>query len=57
MNTVQNPPLPNAADKAALKALAAHVVQACPSLHDTAHEVAAMAWKSIRAWKWIAAPP
>ncbi|WP_433738865.1 membrane-targeted effector domain-containing toxin [Pseudomonas putida] len=33
-------PLPNAADKAALKVIAAHVVKACPSLHDTAHEVA-----------------
>ncbi len=41
MNTDQTPPLPNAADKAALKAIAAHVVRTCPSLHDTAHEVAA----------------
>ncbi|MDB5997582.1 MAG: hypothetical protein JWP42_4718, partial [Pseudomonas sp.] len=32
--------LPNAADKAALKTIAATVVHACPSLHDTAHEVA-----------------
>lgn len=32
--------LPNAADKAALKALATQVVQACPSLHDSAHETA-----------------
>lgn len=32
--------LPNAADKAALKALAGRVILACPSLHDTAHETA-----------------
>lgn len=32
--------LPNAADRAALKTIAATVVHACPSLHDTAHEVA-----------------
>lgn len=41
MNPKQPRPLPNAADKAALKVLAAHVVKACPSLHDAAHEVAA----------------
>ncbi len=33
-------PLPNAADKAALKTLATEVVQACPSLQDSAHETA-----------------
>ncbi len=41
MNPTETRPLPNAADKAALKVIAAHVVKACPSLHDTAHEVAA----------------
>lgn len=41
MNTLQTRPLPNAADKAALKMIAAHVVKACPSLHDAAYEVAA----------------
>lgn len=41
MNPIETCPLPNAADKAALKVIAAHVVKACPSLHDTAHEVAA----------------
>ncbi|MCU1761240.1 membrane-targeted effector domain-containing toxin [Pseudomonas sp. 14P_8.1_Bac3] len=41
MNSVEPRPLPNAADMAALKVLAAHVILACPSLHDTAHEVAA----------------
>lgn len=33
-------PLPNAADKAALKAIAKSVIQNCPSLRDTAYEVA-----------------
>ncbi|RVD78745.1 membrane-targeted effector domain-containing toxin [Pseudomonas koreensis] len=33
-------PLPDAADKAALKALAKRVIQTCPGLQDTAHEVA-----------------
>lgn len=32
--------LPNAADKAALMTLATQVVQACPSLHDSAHQIA-----------------
>ncbi|HJR29549.1 MAG TPA: membrane-targeted effector domain-containing toxin [Pseudomonas sp.] len=41
MNPTEIRPLPNAADKAALKVIAAHVVKACPSLLDTAHEVAA----------------
>jgi hypothetical protein len=40
MNSLQTRPLPNAADKAALKAIAVTVVQTCPSLQDTAHEVA-----------------
>ncbi|MBZ9781171.1 membrane-targeted effector domain-containing toxin [Pseudomonas sp. REP124] len=34
-------PLPNAADKAALKAIATNLINACPSLHDTAHGIAA----------------
>ncbi|MBV4456847.1 membrane-targeted effector domain-containing toxin [Pseudomonas sp. COR58] len=33
-------PLPNAADKATLKAIASRVITDCPSLHDTAREVA-----------------
>lgn len=41
MNPTQTRPLPNAADKTALKNIAAQVTQACPSLQDTAHEVAA----------------
>ncbi|MHC8368402.1 membrane-targeted effector domain-containing toxin [Pseudomonas sp. ZT5P21] len=41
MNPIEIRPLPNASDKAALKVIAAHVVKACPSLHDAAHEVAA----------------
>lgn len=41
MKPIENRSLPNAADKAALKVIAAHVVKACPSLQDTAHEVAA----------------
>jgi hypothetical protein len=40
MNTTETRPLPNAADKAALKAIATRVIQTCPSLQDTAHEVA-----------------
>ena len=40
MNSTQTQPLPNAADKAALKAIATTVIQTCPSLQDTAHEVA-----------------
>lgn len=41
MNPIETRSLPNAADKAALKNIAAQVVKACPSLQDTAHEVAA----------------
>ena len=41
MNPNLNRPLPNAADKAALNAIATRVIQTCPSLQDTAHEVAA----------------
>ena len=40
MNPTETRLLPNAADKAALKVIAAHVVNACPSLQDTAHQVA-----------------
>jgi hypothetical protein len=40
MNTTHTRPLPNAADKTALKAIATTVIQTCPSLQDTAHEVA-----------------
>jgi cellobiose-specific phosphotransferase system component IIB len=40
MNPNEPRPLPNAADKAALKAIATTVIQTCPSLQDTAHEVA-----------------
>jgi hypothetical protein len=40
MNPIETRLLPNAADKAALKAIAVKVVTACPSLEDTAHEVA-----------------
>lgn len=40
MNPTPTRPLPNAADKAALKAIATTVIQTCPSLQDTAHEVA-----------------
>ncbi|WP_242489266.1 DUF6543 domain-containing protein [Pseudomonas sp. TH08] len=40
MNAPESRPLPNAADKAALKLIAATVVQTCPSLHDAAHQVA-----------------
>lgn len=41
MTPTQTRPLPNASDKAALKNIAAQVIKACPSLQDTAHEVAA----------------
>lgn len=40
MNPAEPHPLPNAADNAALKALATQVVTACPSLNDTARQVA-----------------
>ncbi|MBV4462186.1 hypothetical protein KVG95_02430 [Pseudomonas sp. SWRI79] len=40
MNPIETRPLPNAADKAALKAIATSVIQTCPSLQDTAHDVA-----------------
>lgn len=40
MNSTETRPLPNAADKAALKAIATTVIRTCPSLQDTAHEVA-----------------
>ncbi|MFJ2486007.1 membrane-targeted effector domain-containing toxin [Pseudomonas sp. NPDC087639] len=40
MNSPEQRPLPNAADKASLKTIAAAVVQMCPSLHDEAHQVA-----------------
>lgn len=40
MNPNETRPLPNAADKAALKAIAKSVIQTCPGLQDTAHEVA-----------------
>jgi hypothetical protein len=40
MNTTETRPLPNAADKAALKTIATRIIRACPSLQDTAHEVA-----------------
>lgn len=40
MNPIETRPLPNAADKVALKAIATQVINACPSLQDTAHEVA-----------------
>jgi len=40
MSSNENRPLPNAADKIALKAIATRVIQACPSMQDTAHEVA-----------------
>ncbi|AWY42976.1 toxin [Pseudomonas putida] len=41
MNPIETRSLPNAADKASLKAIAAEVVKACPSLQDTAHEIPA----------------
>ncbi|MNF40249.1 Dermonecrotic toxin [compost metagenome] len=40
MNPNQNRPLPNADDKAALKAIATRIIKTCPSLQDTAHDVA-----------------
>lgn len=40
MTSPEQRPLPNAADKASLKAMAATVVQMCPGLHDEAHQVA-----------------
>jgi hypothetical protein len=40
MNPIDARLLPNAADKVALKAMATTVIQSCPSLQDTAHEVA-----------------
>lgn len=40
MNSTETRPLPNAADKAAFKAIATSVIQTCPGLQDTAHEVA-----------------
>ncbi|WLH34620.1 membrane-targeted effector domain-containing toxin [Pseudomonas sp. FP2196] len=40
MKSPEQRPLPNAADKESLKAIAATVVQMCPSLHDEAHQVA-----------------
>lgn len=40
MNLSEIRPLPNAADKATLKTIAATVVPACPSLQDAAHEIA-----------------
>lgn len=40
MNVSTPPALPNAADKAALKELATRLIQACPSLHDSAHQTA-----------------
>ncbi|QXI16855.1 membrane-targeted effector domain-containing toxin [Pseudomonas hamedanensis] len=40
MNITTPRPLPNATDKAALEAIAASLVQACPGLHDAAQQVA-----------------
>lgn len=40
MSPIDSPPLPDSADKEALKEITTRLVQACPSLHDTAHEVA-----------------
>ena len=40
MNPNETRPLPNAADKAALKVIAKSVIQTCPSLQGTAHEAA-----------------
>ena len=40
MNPTDTRPMPNAADKAALKAIVTRVIQTCPSLQDTAREVA-----------------
>ncbi|WP_192562298.1 membrane-targeted effector domain-containing toxin [Pseudomonas gozinkensis] len=41
MNPAETRPLPNAADKAALTNMATQVVTTCPSLNDTARQVAA----------------
>lgn len=40
MNTNETRPLPNAADEVALQAIAIRIIRTCPSLQDTAHEVA-----------------
>ncbi|MFY0731573.1 membrane-targeted effector domain-containing toxin [Pseudomonas sp. NFX15] len=40
MTPTDTRPLPNTADKAALKAIATRIIQTCPSLQDTAREVA-----------------
>lgn len=40
MNSTEPRPLPNAADKATLKAIANKVILACPGLQDVAHEIA-----------------
>lgn len=40
MTTTKPRTLPNADDKAALKAIATDIIQTCPSLQDCAHEVA-----------------
>lgn len=40
MTTTEPRALPNADDKAALKAIATDIIQTCPSLQDCAHEVA-----------------
>jgi hypothetical protein len=40
MNSTEPRPLPNAADKATLKAIARNVILSCPGLQDVAHEVA-----------------
>ena len=48
MNPMQARALPNAADKAALKAIATTIIQTCPSLQDTAHEVASDLLKKHR---------
>jgi len=40
MNLIETRLLPNTADKAALKAIAGRVIQTCPSVQDTAHEIA-----------------
>ncbi|RON16957.1 membrane-targeted effector domain-containing toxin [Pseudomonas frederiksbergensis] len=40
MTSTENRQLPNAADKAILKSIATQVVLNCPSLQDTAHELA-----------------
>ncbi|MHA3736427.1 dermonecrotic toxin domain-containing protein [Pseudomonas sp. Eth.TT006] len=40
MTTRENHSLPNAGDKAALRAIATRIIQTCPSLQDCAHQVA-----------------